>query len=136
MRINRARDSRHAEIGQRLRSARLRLGISQVEVGKRLGVSYQQVNKYERGSNVLSGVAVLDLAELLHVRVGWLLGEPGSEESGPPVASRQLESRLLTALAKLEGRGRRMLALRTIEALAASAMPVEGDEPLTGDSPH
>jgi transcriptional regulator with XRE-family HTH domain len=136
MRINRAQDGRHAEIGQRIRSARLRLGISQVEVGKRLGVSYQQINKYERGSNVLSGIALLDLAELLQVRVGWLLGEAGSAENGPPVASRQLESRLLTALAKLEGRGRRMLALRTIEALAASSMPIEGDEAFSGDSQH
>lgn len=42
------------QIGKRLRDARLLRGLSQEQVGEIVGVSFQQVQKYENGSNRLS----------------------------------------------------------------------------------
>ncbi len=52
-------------IGQRLRAYRLAAGMSQTAVGDHLGVTFQQIQKYEKGVNRLSGarlVAVMDLS--------------------------------------------------------------------------
>jgi DNA-binding transcriptional regulator YiaG len=44
-----------AHIGQQLRIARLNAGLTQTALGKRLGVTFQQVQKYEKGANRVSG---------------------------------------------------------------------------------
>jgi transcriptional regulator with XRE-family HTH domain len=125
MRVTRSHDTRNVSIGQRLRAARLRLGISQQEAANRIGVSYQQINKYERGSNVLSGVALLDLADLLKVKVGWLLGEEGLADTGPPVTSSRIENRMLNAMSKVKDPSRLLLAVRFVETMTDSAAAEE-----------
>lgn len=55
-------------VGQRLKAARLTSGLSQAELGKAMGLSFQQVQKYERGTNRIS-------ASML-VRAGKALGVP------------------------------------------------------------
>ena len=42
-------------VGRRLREARLAKGMSQEALGKALGISFQQVQKYEKGSNRIGG---------------------------------------------------------------------------------
>src|SRR5262249_7756938 len=59
------RDSKF--IGRRMRQLRERAGLSQSEVGTLLEVSYQQVQKYERGSNRISVDKLQRLAEALRV---------------------------------------------------------------------
>ena len=56
-------------IGQRIRAARLKLNISQRELGKLLGITYQQIHKYEVGTNRVSGSRMADLAKVLNMRV-------------------------------------------------------------------
>jgi transcriptional regulator with XRE-family HTH domain len=114
-------DSRNAEIGQRIRAARLRLGLSQGELGKTIGVCYQQLNKYEKGTNAVSGLRLLDLAGRLRVRVGWLVGEGDSSENVLPVGSRAAEWRVLAAFSKIEEQELQIVALRAIEALATAS---------------
>lgn len=41
-------------VGERLRAARLASGLSQTELGKAMGLSFQQVQKYERGTDRIS----------------------------------------------------------------------------------
>ena len=41
-------------VGERLRSRRLKMGLSQSELGASAGVTFQQVQKYERGANRIS----------------------------------------------------------------------------------
>ncbi|HYC74677.1 helix-turn-helix transcriptional regulator [Brevundimonas sp.] len=55
-------------VGQRLKAARQRCGLSQAELGKAMNLSFQQVQKYERGTNRIS-------ASML-VRAGKALGVP------------------------------------------------------------
>ena len=44
-------DSRDAEVGRRVRSRRLECRLSQTELADRIGVTFQQVQKYEKGVN-------------------------------------------------------------------------------------
>ncbi len=56
-------------VGERLRFGRNMRGISQRNVGKAIGVTFQQVQKYERGTNSIRPSRLLELAQLLKVPV-------------------------------------------------------------------
>jgi len=112
-------DVRRAEIGARIRMARARHGIGQVKLGHELGLSYQQINKYEQGRNVPNSIVVLELASLLDVRVGWLLGEDETSEAGPPIRYVKWERRLLGAFFRIGHDRQSLAALLTVEALAS-----------------
>jgi transcriptional regulator with XRE-family HTH domain len=57
--------TREKEIGIRVNVMRIKRGITQEELGRRLGVSFQQVQKYEKGRNRLSATRLMDIAEIL-----------------------------------------------------------------------
>ena len=59
-----------AEIGRRLRAVRRMRGLSMEQVAARIGVAYQQIQKYEAGSNRISASRLFELARLLDVPVG------------------------------------------------------------------
>jgi transcriptional regulator with XRE-family HTH domain len=54
-----------AYIGGQMRKRRVALGWSQETLGKRLGVSFQQVQKYENGSNRVSAARLFEICEVL-----------------------------------------------------------------------
>lgn len=58
-------------VGGRIRKRRIELGLSQTELGQALGVSFQQVQKYEQGANRLGAGALFETAMLLGVPVGF-----------------------------------------------------------------
>src|ERR1700694_5682209 len=62
-------------IGARMRTRRRQLGPSQSDLADRLGGSFQQVQKYERGANRVAASALLAAARALGVTIGWLVGE-------------------------------------------------------------
>ena len=70
-------------VGQRLREARLLAGLSQSELGSRLGVTFQAVQKYESGENRLSASRLLAVAGLLGRPVSFFFDELSA--SGPGV---------------------------------------------------
>jgi transcriptional regulator with XRE-family HTH domain len=61
-------------IGARLRVARLAAGMSQSILAKQLGVSFQQIQKYEKGTNRLSGGTVMAVCKALKLEPNYLLG--------------------------------------------------------------
>jgi transcriptional regulator with XRE-family HTH domain len=65
-------------IGARLRARRRQLNLSQTDLAVKLGVSFQQVQKYERGVNRVSGSTLVAAAAALETTVGWLVGEEGA----------------------------------------------------------
>jgi transcriptional regulator with XRE-family HTH domain len=65
-------------IGARMRTRRRQLGLSQSELADKLGVSFQQVQKYERGANRVAASTLLLASEALSVTVAWLVGEESS----------------------------------------------------------
>jgi transcriptional regulator with XRE-family HTH domain len=64
-------------IGARLRARRRQLGLSQTDLAEKLGISFQQVQKYERGSNRIAASTLMVAAEALTTTVAWLVGEEG-----------------------------------------------------------
>jgi transcriptional regulator with XRE-family HTH domain len=58
-------------LGQRLKDRRERLGISQSELGSRLGITFQQIQKYECGRNRIPAARLLLLSEVLDVPISF-----------------------------------------------------------------
>ena len=59
-----------AYIGARVRMRRLMLNMSQEVLSGKLGVTFQQVQKYEKGLNRITASRLLQLAQALHVPFG------------------------------------------------------------------
>jgi transcriptional regulator with XRE-family HTH domain len=63
------------EVGRRIRLIRLQRNISQQSLGAVLNVSFQQVQKYEKGTNRISSGRLMDIAKALdttpHELMGW-----------------------------------------------------------------
>ena len=65
------------EIGARIRMRGKSLGMSQARHGHHLGVTFQQLQKYESGANRVSGATVVRMRAALEIAVAQLLGESG-----------------------------------------------------------
>lgn len=61
-------------IGQRIRHRRAELGLSQTTLGAGIGVSFQQIQKYEWGTNRVSASALYQIAGILGVPVSFFFG--------------------------------------------------------------
>jgi transcriptional regulator with XRE-family HTH domain len=64
-----------AYVGEKIRGYRNQLGISQAELGDKLGVSFQQIQKYEKGVNRVTGARLQQIAETFNCVVTDLLPE-------------------------------------------------------------
>ena len=58
-------------VGRRLRLKRTILGMSQEAVGKQIGVTFQQIQKYERGINRMGASRLYDFARALGVQIAY-----------------------------------------------------------------
>src|SRR5712671_2297821 len=54
-------------VGSRVRMRRLMLGMSQSNLGDALGITFQQVQKYEKGTNRISASRLQHISDILHV---------------------------------------------------------------------
>jgi transcriptional regulator with XRE-family HTH domain len=62
-------------VGARVRLRRNMLGLSQEKLGDALGVTFQQVQKYERGANRIGASRLLDVARILDVPIGFFFDD-------------------------------------------------------------
>jgi transcriptional regulator with XRE-family HTH domain len=60
-----------SHVGNRIKLRRTLLGISQERLGEQLGVTFQQVQKYERGVNRVSASRLFDLSRILDVPISF-----------------------------------------------------------------
>ena len=58
-------------VGQRLRQRRTLMGISQTELGEAVGLSFQQIQKYERGANRVSASRLYEFSTITGVSPSW-----------------------------------------------------------------
>jgi transcriptional regulator with XRE-family HTH domain len=68
-----------AHVGSRLRLRRLLLGISQEKLGGALGLTFQQIQKYERGANRVGASRLFDLSRVLDVPVSYFFADMPEE---------------------------------------------------------
>ena|ERR1700722_4319279 len=64
-----------AKVGARLRMRRLTLEMSRTKVGEALDISYQQVQKYENGTNRISASRLQQFANLMDVTPAYFFGD-------------------------------------------------------------
>jgi transcriptional regulator with XRE-family HTH domain len=68
-------------VGSRIRMRRIMLGMSQEKLGEALGLTFQQVQKYEKGTNRVGASRVQQIADILQVPVSFLFdGGPGATQ--------------------------------------------------------
>lgn len=66
-------------VGQQLRRRRLELGLSQQRLAQAIGVTFQQIQKYEHGTNRVVASRLYDLAKVLHVDVEYFFADAALE---------------------------------------------------------
>lgn len=64
-----------AHVGSRIRMRRMLIGMSQEKLGERLGLTFQQVQKYEKGSNRVSASRLYQMAKVLGVPVQYFFDD-------------------------------------------------------------
>jgi transcriptional regulator with XRE-family HTH domain len=116
-----------AALGAAIRLRRRTLGISQEMLAVKCGVSFQQIQKYENGSNRISFSRLVQIATALHCRVNDLIDVlAGADEGSPKDLQLRLRMGLPGALELLEAFEALQPALRSAlvefaRALAAKA---------------
>lgn len=81
-------------VGSRVRLRRTLLGMSQEKLGEAIGLTFQQVQKYERGANRVGASRLYDLSRVLDVPVSFFFDDmkPETAESGRQESSNAIES--------------------------------------------
>jgi transcriptional regulator with XRE-family HTH domain len=122
-------------VGSRLRTRRNQLGMSQTTLAEGLGITFQQVQKYEHGANRISASMLYAIARVVGVPIGYffedLTEEEGSGEKSTPFPTRHqiyLASaegyRVIDAMSKLP----KALRLKIIALLTALQHGHPGDD--------
>src|SRR5947209_855170 len=121
-------DNRDAEVGRRVRSRRLECRLSQTELADRIGVTFQQVQKYEKGVNRIGAGRLQRISEALEVPISFFFG--GGASGG---VTREMNSgaesifgfmqtsgsvRIVKAFHKIKSRKARQLLVEMAEELA------------------
>lgn len=99
----RSADEIDAHVGSQLRQRRIALGLSQGQVAEGLGLTFQQVQKYEKGQNRIGAGRLYRLAAILAVPVGYFY-EGISEDGADPQEPAMQEDDARTFAASAEGR--------------------------------
>jgi transcriptional regulator with XRE-family HTH domain len=118
-------DPQDIQVGQRIRALRLERGMSQTDLAKQLGLTFQQVQKYEKGSNRIGAGRLHRIAEILGVPVATLFAS--SDE--PHEASKKLfefidtaaSVRIMRAFSKVRDPKVQQALTRLAEAIADEA---------------
>lgn len=108
-------------IGARLRAFRVARKLSQSNLGKALGVTFQQIQKYEKGSNRIAGSRLIQLCEYLKVAPHQLLGNGGQEDTQSPLDALRDKNvvRAFIAINKLTPHRRAVVASALINLVEA-----------------
>ncbi len=134
-------DARDVHVGARLRERRMRLGMSQEHLAESVGVSFQQIQKYERGVNRMGASRLYELARVLGVpldffyargdgdvprtrpSLGW--AEAGQEPFGEMSETQREAQELAHAFSRITDKQVRRRVLDLVKTLAPAS---NGDE--------
>jgi len=113
-------------VGSRVRFRRMLLGMSQEKLGEKLGLTFQQVQKYEKGINRIGASRLFDLAQVLGVPVQFFYEEAPSGESSQLVpdgfAEKPAENSIVEFLRSRDGLELNKAFVRISDAKARRAI--------------
>ena len=75
-------NSTDAYVGSKVRLRRKMLGMSQEKLGEQLGITFQQVQKYEKGSNRIGASRLQTIAQILEVPIGYFFPQEPAAVGG------------------------------------------------------
>ncbi|MEA2879085.1 MAG: hypothetical protein QOF14_4281 [Hyphomicrobiales bacterium] len=116
------------EVGHRIRIERLSRGLSQTALANQLGVTFQQVQKYEKGVNRVGAGRLTKIAEVLGIEVGtffsgkeMLNSEPSKEGESSPLKLLTVSGafRLLRAYGDIEDTNLRRAIVDLVEQISS-----------------
>jgi transcriptional regulator with XRE-family HTH domain len=81
-------------VGSRIRIRRRSLNISQTRLGNALGITFQQIQKYENGTNRIGAGRLQQIADALECDVGWFFEDKGEAATGRSTASVLVDAEL------------------------------------------
>jgi DNA-binding XRE family transcriptional regulator len=123
-------DGRDAEVGRRVRSRRIECRLSQTELADGIGVTFQQVQKYEKGVNRIGAGRLQRISEALKVPVSFFFGSgtggtyaSTTATGGESVFSMMQTSgsvRIVRAFHKIKSRKARQLLVEMAEEIASA----------------
>ena len=106
------------QIGQRLRELRVRRDLSQDNLAEMLGITFQQIQKYEKGGSRIAASTLWDVSQKLDAPVAWFFeGLEKKDGLKKPPEMRLGDIRLFEELSELPGDVRHSLGalIRTIK---------------------
>jgi transcriptional regulator with XRE-family HTH domain len=112
-------------VGSRVRFRRMLLGMSQEKLGEKLGLTFQQIQKYEKGINRIGASRLFDLAQVLGVPVQFFYEEaPAGEPLLVPdgFADRPAENAIVDFLRSRDGLELNKAFVRISDAKARRAI--------------
>jgi transcriptional regulator with XRE-family HTH domain len=111
------------EIGRKIRLLRLERGLSQSDLAKAIGLTFQQVQKYEKGANRVSAGRLQQIADFFKVSIMFFFGGMGAkpkrkDERGSILALLQTKGavRLLRAFGQIASRSTKYALIVLAEA--------------------
>lgn len=94
-------------VGSRVRLRRMMLGMSQEKLGENLGITFQQIQKYEKGTNRIGASRLQHIARVLTVPVSFFFedapGAAAADSSGTGMAEQPSASYVVDFLSSSEG---------------------------------
>lgn len=113
------------ELGARIKARRKALRMSQTKLGEGLGISFQQLQKYEKGTNRVSASRLAELAAVLQVPVSHFFGDDAQSQVGltdDNAIEAFLEDadgkRLVAAFSRIKNKTARRRMVRLVQSLA------------------
>jgi transcriptional regulator with XRE-family HTH domain len=126
-------------VGERVRARRKQLGLSQDKLAEALGLTFQQVQKYERGVNRISASKLFEAAGALSVEVPFFFdglqpaggGADGVAEPAAPAFEALVltpeDTELLTAFRSIRGKRMRRRVMELVRELAQEGSEAGAD---------
>lgn len=120
-------------VGNRLKLRRTMIGMSQDKLGQAIGLTFQQIQKYEKGTNRIGASRLYQFATVLNVPPGWffegLEGQPVEARNGTLLEAAPQDATPLTTFSRediellraFQSVGNPMLRRRVMELVRAMA---------------
>ena len=124
MTSNRAPDPMDIQVGKTIRAYRIVAGLSQTELAEKLGVTFQQVQKYEKGVNRVGAGRLSRIAKVLTIDIATLFGSTpapaarAGDTGFNGLASDRNSLRLIRAFSEIDDRDVRQLLADLVEKIA------------------
>lgn len=137
--MKKAPDPVDRHVGHRVRVRRLLVGVSQEKLGDALGVTFQQIQKYEKGTNRISASRLRQIADMLGVPVSFFYegapradggreegaAEPASDMAAHDVFWTSQDLQLVRAFQRITDHQVRRRIISLVEAIGAGTAPPE-----------